>query len=50
MAERTVAAQCGRLFIAGILTAIVIGTTLWQLASSSTEAIQAGVTTTFSAR
>jgi hypothetical protein len=50
MAERTVGAQCGRLLIAGILTAIVIVTTLWQLASSSTEAVQIGVVTTFSAR
>jgi hypothetical protein len=49
MAERTIAAQFGRLFIAGIVTALVIGTTLWQLASSSTEAIHAGVVTTFSA-
>jgi hypothetical protein len=50
MVERTVAAQCGRLFIAVILTAIVIGTTLWQIGSSSTEAMPAGVTVTFSTR
>jgi len=36
--------------MAGILTAIVIGTTLWQLASSGTEAIQAGVVSTFHTR
>jgi len=50
MAERTVGAQCGRLFIAVVLTAIVIGTSLWQIGRSSTEAIHAGVATTFSTR
>jgi hypothetical protein len=50
MLERTVAAQCGRLFIAGVLTAIVIGATLWQLASSSTEALQPGISSALSAR